>query len=522
MYQALYRKYRPKTFDEVVGQDVIIKTLKNAVSNNRLTHAYLFSGPRGTGKTSIAKILAKTINCVNLKDYTPCDECVSCTQINNKQTNDIIEIDAASNNGVDEIRELKSKVNLVPSNSKYKIYIIDEVHMLTVGAFNALLKTLEEPPAHIIFIFATTEPHKIPLTILSRCQRFDFKKISESKILERLAEIVEKENIKIEKEALIEIARLADGGMRDAISILDQVTAYSNDKITTSDVHEVNGTLPQRELFQLIDAVIDKNIEESFKIIDKYNNDGKNLIKLMEEIIHFVRNILIKKNVKIENIDESNNDLYEQIMKKTTNDYLFDLIKKLNESLNDMKNYNNPKIVVELLFIKLLKNETHSFKSDNVYNKENSEILTEKETVVEEFKEKDKKKKIGIVENDNVVENSMSNEISELLDKIKNTRINNALTAVSKPKLLALQKLSDEIQGLILNPDYSSIVSMILDGEPKAAGLDYLVFVYETPRLAEVFNINILKVEELLSNFCQVNCRVVATDKNEWEQIKRI
>lgn len=521
MYQALYRKYRPKTFDEVVGQDVIIKTLKNAVSNNRLTHAYLFSGPRGTGKTSIAKILAKTINCVNLKDYTPCDECVSCTQINNKQTNDIIEIDAASNNGVDEIRELKSKVNLVPSNSKYKIYIIDEVHMLTVGAFNALLKTLEEPPAHIIFIFATTEPHKIPLTILSRCQRFDFKKISESKILERLAEIVEKENIKIEKEALIEIARLADGGMRDAISILDQVTAYSNDKITTSDVHEVNGTLPQRELFQLIDAVIDKNIEESFKIIDKYNNDGKNLIKLMEEIIHFVRNILIKKNVKIENIDESNNDLYEQIMKKTTNDYLFDLIKKLNESLNDMKNYNNPKIVVELLFIKLLKNETHSFKSDNVYNKENSEILTEKETVVEEFKEKDKKKKIGIVENDNVVENSMSNEISELLDKIKNTRINNALTAVSKQKLLDLQKKIDEIQGLILNPDYSSIVSMILDGEPKAAGLDYLVFVYETPRLAEVFNINILKVEELLSNFCQVNCRVVATDKNEWEQIKK-
>lgn len=521
MYQALYRKYRPKTFDEVVGQDVIIKTLKNAVSNNRLTHAYLFSGPRGTGKTSIAKILAKTINCVNLKDYTPCDECVSCTQINNKQTNDIIEIDAASNNGVDEIRELKSKVNLVPSNSKYKIYIIDEVHMLTVGAFNALLKTLEEPPAHIIFIFATTEPHKIPLTILSRCQRFDFKKISESKILERLAEIVEKENIKIEKEALIEIARLADGGMRDAISILDQVTAYSNDKITTSDVHEVNGTLPQRELFQLIDAVIDKNIEESFKIIDKYNNDGKNLIKLMEEIIHFVRNILIKKNVKIENIDESNNDLYEQIMKKTTNDYLFDLIKKLNESLNDMKNYNNPKIVVELLFIKLLKNETHSFKSENVYNKENSEILTEKETVVEEFKEKDKKKKIGIVENDNVVENSMSNEISELLDKIKNTRINNALTAVSKQKLLDLQKKIDEIQGLILNPDYSSIVSMILDGEPKAAGLDYLVFVYETPRLAEVFNINILKVEELLSNFCQVNCRVVATDKNEWEQIKK-
>ena len=186
MYQALYRKYRPLTFDEVVGQEVIIRTLKNAVLNKKISHAYLFTGPRGTGKTTIAKILAKTINCLNLNDITPCNNCVSCTQINQKQSTDIVEIDAASNNGVDEIREIRNKVNLVPSISKYKVYIIDEVHMLTTGAFNALLKTLEEPPSHIIFILATTEPHKIPATILSRCQRFDFKRISSNKLVERL------------------------------------------------------------------------------------------------------------------------------------------------------------------------------------------------------------------------------------------------------------------------------------------------------------------------------------------------
>ena len=299
MYQALYRKYRPSNFDEVVGQKVIVKTLKNAIKYDRLSHAYLFCGPRGTGKTSIAKILAKTINCTNLQDYLPCNECENCLQYNNKQSVDIIEIDAASNNGVDEIRELRDKVGLVPSFGKYKIYIIDEVHMLTTSAFNALLKTLEEPPKHVIFILATTEPFKIPITILSRCQRFDFKKISVDDIVSRLRAIADAENIKIKDEILKEIAILSDGGMRDSINLLDQVNAYvgGEKEVTYEDVHDVNGTLKPEELYDFISKIKNNDLKDALLLSDSYNDIGKNMTKVLEELISFFRNILIAKVV---------------------------------------------------------------------------------------------------------------------------------------------------------------------------------------------------------------------------------
>ena len=295
MYQVLYRKYRPKTLQEVAGQDIVVKILKNSLKNDKLSHAYLFSGPRGTGKTSIAKILARVINCSNPVDYSPCNKCVSCTQKNNV---DIIEIDAASNNGVDEIRELKNKINLVPSFGKYKIYIIDEVHMLSIGAFNALLKTLEEPPAHAMFILATTEPHKIPVTILSRCQRLDFKKISEESIFKRLNEIVEKEKINIDPEAIKEIARLSDGGMRDAISMLDQASSYSNDKIELTDIYEINGIITKKMMNEFLLDLFNSNLLEILNLLDTYNNNGKNLVKLFEEIMLYMKNINTKATHK--------------------------------------------------------------------------------------------------------------------------------------------------------------------------------------------------------------------------------
>ena len=337
MYQTLYRKYRPSTFDEVVGQDIIIRTIKNEIKNNKLNHAYIFSGPRGTGKTSTAKIIAKTINCENPNNLTPCNICVNCTLYNNKQITDIIEIDAASNNGVDEIRELRNNVNLVPASGKYKIYIIDEVHMLTIGAFNALLKTLEEPPAHVIFILATTEIHKIPNKILYRCQKFEFNKISINKIKERLDYIIKEENIDIEDEAITEIARLSDGGMRDALSILDQVVAYSDTKITINNIHEINGTIPQYELKKFVLDVLNKNYNDIFELIDKYDNVGKNFVKLSEELINFYRNILLSMNAK-EYLEKNVSyfEIYEELVDKIKEEEIIKNIKYFNESIPDL------------------------------------------------------------------------------------------------------------------------------------------------------------------------------------------
>ena len=349
MYQALYRKYRPKSFDEVYGQNNIVETLKNAIINNKLSHAYLFCGPRGTGKTSIAKIIAKTVNCENLNNATPCNECVNCTQ----NTIDIIEIDAASNNGVDEIRELKNKISLVPTYGKYKIYIIDEVHMLTISAFNALLKTLEEPPKHIIFILATTDPQKVPLTIVSRCQRFDFKRIDEQSILNRLKEICSLENIDIEDDALLEIARISDGGLRDAVNLLDQAFSYSDEKVTINDIHEINGTLTQYEIEEFYEEYIENKLEVILKKINEYNVNGKNLVKLAQEFIVFLRNTIIYKKATNYLIELGVDVMpYKKISEKMNQDNIMNLIKELNTTINDMKISQNPKLIFELLFIR--------------------------------------------------------------------------------------------------------------------------------------------------------------------------
>ena len=292
MYQALYRKYRPTTFDDVVGQDVVVKTLINAIKNNKLSHAYIFSGPRGTGKTSIAKILAKAINCED-ENSIICDKCVSCTQINNKQSTDIIEIDAASNNGIDEIREIRNKVGLVPTTGKYKVYIIDEVHMLTTGAFNALLKTLEEPPSHAIFILATTEFHKIPATIVSRCQKFEFKKIENKKMFDRVKKITIEEGIKIDDKCIKEIVRLSDGGLRDCISLLDQVNAYTNGNIDYNSICDVNGIIGYQTLINFLIAVFNKDLKYILHNINLFDDNGKNFVKITEELLSHLRNILL-------------------------------------------------------------------------------------------------------------------------------------------------------------------------------------------------------------------------------------
>lgn len=518
MYQALYRKYRPSNFNEVVGQEIIIKTLKNAIKNNKISHAYIFSGPRGTGKTSIAKIFAKTINCENLKELEPCNNCSSCIQINNKQDTDIIEIDAASNNGVDEIREIRNKVNLVPSVGKYKIYIIDEVHMLTTGAFNALLKTLEEPPSHAIFILATTDPHKIPATIFSRCQYFSFKRIPNEKIVNRLEQICKEESIEYDSESLNEIARLSDGGLRDSISMLDQVVAYSDDKITLNDIHDVNGTITQYDLKQLIDKIISQEITDVLNLINKYEENGKDFIKLTEEILLFFKNIIFAKEApnyfEKSNIDKN---LYVNGYENIDSIKIIDFINKINNSLYEMKQSSNPKLKLELLMISLTINNNNVYNTQNIQNAQNIQIKTDnKNSISLETKEKSK----DIAKIEKKVNGEIDEEKKLKLVKIKKIRINNTLALFNKKLLLKTREDLEKLKPLLLDPDYSKTISLIFDGVLKAVGDDYLIFVYNDETTSDLFNENIIKIETVINSELNSNFKIISTYLNEWNKIK--
>lgn len=515
MYQALYRKYRPKTFDDVIGQDIIIKTLKNSIIQNKISHAYLFAGPRGSGKTTIAKILAKTVNCQHLKGAEVCNKCVCCTQ-NNHQNMDIIEIDAASNNGVDEIREINNKVNLVPSLGKYKIYIIDEVHMLTIGAFNALLKTLEEPPSHVIFILATTDPQKVPITILSRCQRFDFKKISEGNIIERLKYITECENISIKIDALSEIARLGDGSLRDSISILDQAIAYADGEITLKDIHDINGTISQQDLQVLIQSIFDNNIVEVMNTLDNYSDNGKSIVKITEEIIIFFKNIILASVSK-----EYENDLYKKFVLNISPETLLDDIRILNETLLDMKKFSNPKMLLELSLIKIMHVSSNDKKDLTVNETKVEHQESDNQTKIEQqLNEKNTKTKLA-KQRQTDISREMENR-EDILPEIelwKQTRIQNTLAKFSKKELLEVKNHLN-CDEYLLDEKFNQYASLILDGTLKAASDEYLIFVYKTKHLIRTFIDNIINIEKFINLALSKNYKCIAVDEEEWNIIK--
>ena len=361
-YKALYRTYRPKDFNEVAGQKHITQTLKNALANDKVAHAYLFSGPRGTGKTSIAKILAKAVNCVKAPVENPCNVCDNCLGIQDGTISDVIEIDAASNNGVDEIRELRDKVKYLPGYVRYKVYIIDEVHMLSQGAFNALLKTLEEPPAHVIFILCTTELQKVLPTIQSRCQRFDFKAISTNDIIAKLKEIIASEKIEIEEDAIKQIATYAEGGLRDAISLLDQVYAYNPDKISLEDVNQICGAVSMQTQIDLAQALINFDSTKAIALLNDLLAQGKEVKKITLNLIEFFRDALMFSNLK--KLDEAsilqgNND-FKKISSELSNRKAFYIIDILSKALNDINWSNSPKIHLELAFLKIVDNEDNS------------------------------------------------------------------------------------------------------------------------------------------------------------------
>ena len=354
-YVALYRAYRPQKFSEVVGQQHIIKTLQNAIALNKVAHAYLFCGPRGTGKTTLAKIMAKALNCEHGPTTEPCCECEICKGIAKGTVSDVIEIDAASNNGADDIRALRDTVKFLPAVGKYKVYIIDEVHMLSNAAFNALLKTLEEPPKHVIFILATTEPYKLPNTILSRCQRFDFQSISIDDILSRLRIVANDESIKITDDALVQIATVAEGGMRDALSLFDQCISYSvNEEITIDDVLAVSGNVSYLKIIEILNACISNDETNAIMLLDKLLREGKEVPRVINDTILFLRDVLLyKNNVVLESKRMFNDDEFKSLSKKLSKNLIYNWLDILNESLNQMRFSTQKRAFLELAILKM-------------------------------------------------------------------------------------------------------------------------------------------------------------------------
>ena len=496
-YQTLYRKYRPKTFELVYGQDVIVKTLKNVIKNDKLSHAYLFTGPRGTGKTSSAKLFAKAINCLNNKDGDACNECENCKSFNNNSNPDIIEIDAASNNGVDEIREIKNKVSLVPSMSKYKVYIIDEVHMLSIGAFNALLKTLEEPPEYIIFILATTEPQKIPATIISRCQRFDFKSISHDKMKQCLENIISKENITIDDGAIEEIINNSKGGMRDAIGLLDQASAFCNNNITANDIEELSGNISIKQIRTFLLNIMQKEYNVIFDSISNYSSNGKDFALICEKIINYIREgILYKKKINTDKILDEDKNIFD----KLSDTDLYDLIDYLSDTLVKVKNSYQKELTFEVQMIQMI---------DKIFNKESN---VSRETSINEIK----------TENINVPRETLKieNKTDSVIEELKNVRINNILRNATKQNITFIKDLWSNINEYLINEKYKMVAGMLVNATPVAASKKGVIITLPLESSISRIEKEYDNSKELLKEIYDQNYKIVYISEQYWKKVR--
>ena len=491
-YLAIYRKYRPTNFDEVSGQKVVVDILKNAIKNDKLAHAYLFAGPRGTGKTSIAKILARTINCECDNTTNPCEQCKSCINSKSKECVDIIEIDAASNNGVDEIRELKSKINIVPSFLKYKIYIIDEVHMLSIGAFNALLKTLEEPPSHVIFILATTELQKIPTTILSRCQILEFKKISPKDMKDKISYICKTENIKIEDNAIDEIIDYSDGCMRDALSLLEKANSYTENVISASDVRNICGKTSKEELQTIIDLI--RNGEKE-NLINKINE----LYLSDYDLIYVVEDIIKELEQKIFDNNNSQNEIYQ----------LITLFVKLYDKMKTTS--VNKKIILEVELINYL-NENNKNISREIFLKQKFDNIEKEETQILNKNNDD----------DKIVEKKVSKEIVNTFDNdnFKKIRINNTFVSASKEILNNIKNKWNDLKNNAFDKNNGAMICNLLDGIPVAASTDYLLISFPYSSMSDNINEDYANFQEILNQYLQISTKIVAISNEEWNKYK--
>ena len=508
MYQALYRKYRPTDFETVVGQNSIIKTLKNSIINQNFTHAYMFYGPRGTGKTTVSKIFARNINCLNNQDGVACGKCEACKFSFSKECVDIIEIDAASNNGVDEIRELRNKISLVPNKLKYKVYIIDEVHMLSVGAFNALLKTLEEPPEHAVFILATTDPQKVPETVVSRCQCFSFKRISKEVIKNQLEYVAKKEKISIDKEVLDNIAALSDGGLRDALGMLDKLTSYTTDKITMNEFVEVNDIVSNSEIEQFLNYIFEKNVPELLKMIDSFDQNGKNLNQIITQVLHLSRNYIV--------------DYYlNNTQSKWSIDDLQEFTNLLNEKIIDIRKSSNSKIFIEMFILKFINdylstnnsnNPTNVVKNDKINEiKENETKNIEKEVTEEKEKIKKKNKKKEEIKPNLKIKN---------LDEIMKVRINNILAKADKKEKNSEEKLFENLNNYTFDQEIGYLVCILLDSNIKVVSDELVLLGFEYDSVIEQNMLILDKLTEVYNKLVNPKKKLVLISEKDWQKTK--
>lgn len=519
-YTALYRKYRPSNFASVVGQEVVVDILKNSILNNKVSHAYLFTGPRGTGKTSIAKILAHAVNCLNFNGDI-CGECEVCKNLEINDS-DIIEIDAASNNGVDEIRTLRDNVKLLPSFCKYKIYIIDEVHMLSTGAFNALLKTLEEPPSHVIFILATTEPNKIPLTILSRCQRFDFNKISNEKLVSRLLYIATQEEKIVDKSILEYIAEISDGGLRDAINLLDQVISLPQESVTLEEIDRLSGRISQNTLFELLNAISTGNYVSILNISDIIYGEGKNYKDIADGMLAIVRDLSI--NFEVDNY--FNKDYSSKLA--TINipfDKLISITSLLNELIKELKNSNDPKILFDIYMVNICNSLSSkgnlSVKKEDINNSQTVELKNKEVINISNIKENKEKLNINKDSDEDTINEKTVNTSNDIINgDLKSIRINNVLAEADKSILNNIVKSYDKIGDYVSNKVYNTLSILLLDGHVVVASTKYLLFAFESEEDVTLFDNNYKQIELFIKEVFEETYKVAAVTKKEWQRIK--
>ena len=498
MYQALYRKYRPKKFENVVSQTTIIQTLENSIKTSHIGHAYLFSGPRGTGKTTAAKIFARAVNCLNYKDDL-CNECKNCIYSGQKECMDIIEIDAASNNGVDEIRELRNKVKILPSELKYKVYIIDEVHMLSIGAFNALLKTLEEPPEHVIFILATTDPQKIPNTIISRCQTFQFKKISPNDIKQMLKKIALNEKIEIEDEVLTSIASASDGGLRDAIGLLDKLSSYKLGKITYNDFLTMNGQIIENELLEFENSILAYKTDVMLEKIENYYNNGKDLVQILKQLIYHLKDILINYYMKNENLEYSEKEIVE-------------LVSLLNEKISDIKKSDDIKVYVEILLL-------HFINQNKMVEKNISrEIISEKNSkIIDTASDGDSKPTKEITP----INNSDNNVNYKHLKETMLIRAKNTLAEATKNNLNIEINTWKKINDYTFDVNNGYLACELLDGTPRASSNKSLIISYEHSSTLKRMSDHFQKLTTFYSEISNSNKKISFIEDSDWENLKK-